>query len=383
MRFGAFCPFPLPLGGDYTANQHAATARDLTSLRRSSNHYFITLHTDGYVESYVGINGEGTGNAPILTVLGTGEIRLSFPVYKDSVTDNLISTNITSAVGTINDGSFGFVIALVEPSKKSIIIRTLDSGGNNIGARIAISINGHLKSNIGYYGSSLDKIDSFDEEDIPYAFGFYSQLTAGLGDALTNRYDSWIHCRKLALARALAGDFRLGNKVSYNKLPGTSDELLNYWGEVLNVPYINSETKEDYRLKLKNKYKTSQGPTIENEDNLIRELLGDGFVRCERVVGSDLASPPFPTYWLDNPGAPTYNLGAGTWLSRRRHLVVVVKKPVNKSLSEFERLINVELFKLLDDLLPSTVTFSWAFESLDGLGFRLDVSQMDYVGFGI
>ncbi len=63
-------------------------------------------------------------------------------------------------------------------------------------------------------------------------------------------------------------------------------------------------------------------------------------------------------------------------MSERSHYWVEVQQPSAMSDVDFRRLINVDLFELLDLRLPSHMTFGVATSS----GFLLDISQLDFTG---
>lgn len=116
---------------------------------------------------------------------------------------------------------------------------------------------------------------------------------------------------------------------------------------------------------------------------VLSDLLGDTLIDVIQTEGADLATPPDPTYWpAINSGPASYDLGGGTWMSRRAHLLIEVERASNRDLGRFLQLLNVDMFRLLDTLLPAWVTFSWVtFDLAGGLeGFFLDVSPLDLTG---
>jgi len=58
--------------------------------------------------------------------------------------------------------------------------------------------------------------------------------------------------------------------------------------------------------------------------------------------------------------------------------VIEVVRPAGLTDADYLYLVNVQLFRLLDDMLPSTATFNWAEDVTTG--FLLDVSHLDYTG---
>lgn len=237
---------------------------------------------------------------------------------------------------------------------------------------------------IGHYGGALDKVDNRTEE-VPYAFIAYNELQAMRSSAYSTEVGTLVDVENVAIARSSAARFRAGEKLATNAVPLTADERLEYWVEVQDVPLHPDDTRQDIRTRCSAFYKLAEGATEGNIDKAIEELLGDNFVRTWRARGSDLATPPPQTFQLStdaevlNAGLTAYSLGTGVWLSERAHLTVEVQLLERQTLSEFLRLMNVDLFQLLDRMLPSDMTFNWALDV--ETGFVLDVSQLDFTGF--
>jgi hypothetical protein len=233
---------------------------------------------------------------------------------------------------------------------------------------------------IGHYGGAVDKQNSDTEGLFPYAWSWYQMLQSCRGSAYRKDRDGLVHSENLAIARSEAARTRAAEKLVANSQPLTSDEKLDRWVETLNVKHYTSDTLHDLRLRCASKYKAGIGPTIVNVDEAVETLLGDAFVRTWRQEGTDLANPPTQTYWPGvNPGPAAYDLGGGTWLSERCHLVVEVQQPDSMTLAEFLELTDVHLFQLLDRFLPSWATFNWSMDLSDD-GFTLDIDDLDFKG---
>jgi hypothetical protein len=231
---------------------------------------------------------------------------------------------------------------------------------------------------IGQYGGDFNKTDCVTEST-PYAHTWYRELQNMRGSAYNKKSAGLVHAENLAIARSEAARTRAAERLTTNAIPGTADEKLGYWVKVLGV--VAGPNDDDYvvRTRCAAHYKAGVGPTIANEDAAIAELLGPAFVRCWRQEGTDLATPPTITYWPGvAPGPAGYSLGGGCWLSERSNLVVEVTRPPSMSMADFLRLMNVDLYRLLDTMLPAWATFNWAMGITSG--FALDVSELDYVG---
>ena len=237
---------------------------------------------------------------------------------------------------------------------------------------------------IGHYGGALDKLNSPTEGAAPYAWAFYRELRAARGSAYRTVYEGGktglVHSENLAAARSEAARWRASDKLQNNALPLTSDERLGAWREILAVETYPGDTVHELRQRCAAKYQAAIGPTIRVVDEAVKKLLDTVFVRSWRFDGVDLATPPTPTFWPGiNPGPAIYSLGGGAWFSARCHFVVEVQQPAGMLQQTYLELLNVHLFRLLDQMLPAWATFNWA-EGLSSGGFILDVSDLEFTG---
>lgn len=233
---------------------------------------------------------------------------------------------------------------------------------------------------IGDYDGALDKTDCTTER-VPYAWSWYQDYTAMLGTAFTTERRSLVHARKLALSRGEAAKNRAVERAINNSRPSTADELLGTWAFILAVPTYPEDQRWEVRLRCAARLEAPNGPNPVQVDESLAKLLGDIYVASHRPRGTSLANPPEQTFWSENPGFPAASLGGGTWMSERSRLVVQVTRPPDAEFAAFLRTVNVALFHQLDRQLPATMVFSWTAWDPDGIGFYLDTSMMDVVGF--
>lgn len=236
------------------------------------------------------------------------------------------------------------------------------------------------ETNIGDYGGSSDKTDSVTEGTTPYAYSVYREIIAMKGSAYSSLTGTLVHCQNLAKARLLGfTSFRMPEMLRSNALPGSSDDGLDYWVKVLAVPAKASDQKWQLRQRCAAHYKAVTSITLDDIETALADLLGGVFVNASFQAGASLAAPPTLTYWPGvNVGPATYSLGRGCWASERSHLYVEVTRPSSMPAGEFDQLVNVQMYQLLDRQLPAFCTFGWA----TGTGFLLDISQLDFVGLG-
>ncbi len=240
------------------------------------------------------------------------------------------------------------------------------------------------EASIGDYGGSTTKTASATEGSAPYAWFVYRELSAMRGSAYAGytgavNTTTLVHCEHLAMARMLAWVwFRLPEQYRANCLPGTADSGLEYWAEVLAIPTKASDQRWQVRQRAGAHYKAITEVNLPVIQSALLELLGSTvYVDATFNSGVDLVTPPTITFWPGvNAGPSSYSLGGGCWASERSHLYVEVQRPSGMTDGDFNQLLNVQMFQLLDRLLPSHCTFGWSI----GGGFILDISQLDFQG---
>lgn len=230
---------------------------------------------------------------------------------------------------------------------------------------------------IGDYGGSLDKRASSTEGDTPYAYQVYRELQAGRGSAYSKETGTLVHLENLAIARAVSEVyFRKPERIRANGTPASSDERLDYWIEVLGVPQRAGDQKWQLRSRCAAHYAVALGPSYQNVYDACQTLLGDNFVGLTLTVGSDMANPPDVTYWPGvNDGPSGYSLGRGAWMSTRCHLFVEVQQTPGTTARDYIDLLDVQLFQMLDRVLPAWATFSYYFS--DGFQLNQDLLNFD------
>jgi uncharacterized protein (DUF2237 family) len=235
---------------------------------------------------------------------------------------------------------------------------------------------------IGDYDGAFTKEDNTTEATIPYAAQIWRELRAMRGSAYTTKPRTLVDAENVAIARMFGAVwYRLPEKVRANATPLRCDEKLEYWVEVLGIPKRPNEQRWQLRDRASAHFQAAAGPTMSNITSSLAALLGDAFVEATHQEGVDLATPPAQTFWPGiNPGDPTYSLGRGAWMSERCHLAIETQIPAGMTDGEFLHLVNVEMFSLLDTLLPAWATWGWAVSTGGALGFYLDVSRLDFDG---
>lgn len=235
------------------------------------------------------------------------------------------------------------------------------------------------EGSIGDYGGSLDKQASKAEGDAPYAWFVYRERRAMLGSAYTQQVGgTLVHCQNLATARLFAWVFfRKPEQFRNDCLPGTSHQGLPYWTTVQGIPVHAGDQPWQLRQRAAAHYRAVTEVNLPAIQAAAAELLGDVYVDANFPTGATLTAPPDLTYWPGvNDGSADYDLGGGTWASERSHLFVELERPPSMPNGDYHQLVNVQLFQLLDRILPAYCTFSAAL----GGGFLLDISQLDFTG---
>lgn len=233
---------------------------------------------------------------------------------------------------------------------------------------------------IGDYDGSLDKRDSDAEGTTPYAASVYTMIQGMRGSAFSQQLGgTLVHCESLAMARFWATiAYRYPEKIRANATPAGADEKLDYWVQVLGIPVKETDQRWQIRERCVAHYQASNGNAYPQVHDAVAALLGAGFIDLIVTVGTDLEHPPSITYWPGgNPGPSSYSLGYGAWLSERAHVAVLVGDQFAHDAANND-VLNVQLFKLLDGMLPAKCTFNWTTST----GFLLDVSHLDFDGLG-
>lgn len=233
---------------------------------------------------------------------------------------------------------------------------------------------------IGDYGGDPGKRASSTEGNAPYAWFCYRELQAMRGSAYSQKVGSTlVHCENLATARLMAWwGWRMPEKLRANSLPGSADDALPYWVEVLGVPARASDQKWQLRQRCAAHNKAILSVNLNAIQTAVGDLLGDVYVDSFFTDGAALSTPPPLTYWPGvSPGPTSFSLGGGMWASERSRFTVVVQIPPGMSLGEFRQLADVQLFQLLNRMLPSFCSLGW---TVGADGFFLDISDLDLTG---
>lgn len=392
MPLGGFAPLPLRLGGTPTegvsASQHAQIAATLAALLRTTPFAVLTYVKSGAtvtVLSYRGRNGNGVSAAPTPTVLGTGDVLWTWPQFflDDFGTRRPIA--ITMARVSLAAVAAGVGAHIVSFGGDAVRAKT-----SSVDTTATLTVwESPLRVAIGDYDGAADKIDSESEGSVPYAASWYAEFSEMLGSSFTRATAGIVHARKLALARGMTVTTRAAEKLAANSLPATADESLPQWAQCLGVPFDATTPQWKLRKDCASKFRGLTGISRSKLEAMVADLLGDAFVAVHRVQGADLATPPTQTFWRGGTAGPaSYDINpattpAGTtsdetWLSERCHLVVEVKRPPHMSDADYVRLVNVDLFRLLDVSLPSWATFNAVAYPFDG--FHVGLDQLDFTG---
>jgi hypothetical protein len=332
------------------------------------------------VEAYTSVYDVGALTAPTVTSGATGVSTIAFPTSYEAPDGTHRPFHVIDA--EVFPSGTTAVFSAAESSGGNIVVRTSDASGTLVDARVTVvatadaPIGRHPR--IGDYDGALDK-ENCATEVTPYAWVLYQELGAALGSAYTPETSGQVHSRKLALARANAAALRSAERQPLNAIPGTSDVMLGEWVSLLSVPLRGDENRQEVRQLADAAFRQrTRGNDMSNVDESVQEVLGNALVAVIRNYGATLSAPPPLTFWPGiNPGHITSDLGGGTWSSERSHIGVQVAKPASGSVdADFSFLVDVKLYRLLDEYLPAWCTFAWATSD----GFILDLSQLDLDG---
>lgn len=377
MVWGAWGPLPLRLGPDpeqgWDAAEQSRMAADLAAIKRTMPLARVTI-VGGVITAYVGQHGTGLGSAPTIVTSGTPTYQLK---WEDSYADwsetvypwRIRHARLTTLGATKQD----FSVTLYPSAGIDVEITIV--GGNDV----ELTIYGEWlpERQIGDYDGATDKENSQTEGNSSYFYDWFLEMQAMRGSAYSKGL-GFVDAENFAIARQLGAVSRNFEKLEANAMPGTSDEKLESWLDILGIPIRRASERWRSRQAAEAKMRAAASRNNPaNIDDAVRDLLGDAFIAAHRNWDNALSSPPAITFWPTiNPGPAAYNIGGGCWTSERAHYWVEVKQPTHMSDADFKRLINVDLFALLDLRLPATCTFGVATSD----GFLLDISQLDFTG---
>ena len=386
-----------PIHG-WSAAQHARMCSDIVAGWRSLPLAVVTVRVDASsstVVSYNGRNGSGSGYAPVAT--WTSATRPCSMTWNNSYGNNLAQTdaaNIYNSTTVLEPWSIRHAIVKAHwsGSQKDTSVRQIPASTNTVDIAIeatpttpyyiTITAYGNWgeERDIGDYGGDLDKTDNVSEAIIPYAAQWYREVHASRGSAYSTKPYSLVDAENIAIARFMSAVFsRTPEKYSANATPARATERLPYWVDVLGVPTNSSEPDYVLRKHCASHYKAALGPSLDVIRTAVSELLGEAFVDIDTYYGSDLENPPFPTFWpggLSDGG--TMSIGGPTWLSRRSHIRISVIEPPGMTRRNFLQLMNVQLYQLLDRILPAWVSWNWSVGT-DGFTIGVDKIGIDSI----
>lgn len=384
MATGAFAPLPLRLTVDtLSAAQHARICADVVAAKRATPIAVLQVGQQGggtrAISFYTGQNGYGSSYAPTVGTLANYEFSLTWPAtYEDELGIahpwNIVGVQAFGGGGAALNGCQA-VGQIQFPNIVTISTRNATSGVA-ADADVTVLIFGAQTASISDYGGASDKEDN-RTEIVPYAAQYYRQIQGLLGSAYSQELSGLVHCDNLTDARQWAWLRRLTEKMSCEMNPGTASGRLASWCTLLSVPWKDGDTESVLRGRCVAAFRRFRGPSPQVVDDSISALLGSWYVKSWRQWSDVLDPPPALTYWpVANPGPSAWDIGGGCWMSERCHLVVEVTMPAQADLGEFLTRMNVDLYQLLDKMLPAHWTFNWAVGVDDG--FTLDIDQLDF-----
>lgn len=389
--FGAFAPLPLRLTAasateGWASVQHARLAADVVSAWRSSPLAVMTVEVGASsvsLVSYHGRNGSGSAYAPTLTYTSATQPCLAVwdRIYDDALEapEPWVIRHADAELQWSGSGAVGCSQRQLPADINGVDL--VVSAGVTTPYRVTIEVYGDWGSrrDIGLYGGDLEKTDCATET-IPYAAQWYREIRATRGSAYTKQPLTIVDFENVAIARMMAASFsRNSEKLVANSLPSGADEKLEYWAEVLAIPRKPDDPHWLVRQRAATHYRAAIGPTLENVTSALEALLGDAFVQIHVYEGTDLDNPPSPTLWVGGVlSGSDLSIGGLTWLSRRAHLRIEVQQPPGVSLPEFLQLMNVQMFQLLDRMLPAWVTWNYS-QGSDGFVVGVDLIGLDAI----
>lgn len=389
MWFGGYAPLPARLHngeGGVNANQHARYCADLLATHRVAAFADMTVTSStATIDRYVGAISSASTDRPTIAS-ASGVTTLTWPASQVDAYDRRIGIKIVGATVTSNTAGVG---ANCSFTTTAVVVRGMDKSTKaaadcTFTLKVwAIQIGG---TRIEDYGGDLLKENNLREYDAPGAWKWY-QLNV---DLQPNAYSqelsgTIVHARRLAQARLFSFVARMGELRVANSTPDRASIKLPYYVELLGARKFAGDSDADLRRRCRPLWKLALGPTRDNIERALEDLLGELFVGLVLETTDDLTTTPANHYWHYGTVGPTeFDLGGGTWSSGLAHIGVSVTHPTSGDLAAFLRLMDTEFFDMMDRDLPYWCTFGWSTTGVDPLvgGFQLDIDQLDFAGLG-
>ena len=372
MPFGAFAPLPFRLGDSgksgLTAEQFSRVTADLVAISATLPLAVLRIYDNSSafeVSAYRGRNGVGLSYAPSIAYTG-GRTTLTWPSVIETEDGRFLPWVITHAVATSSSPSARQATCSV--TANTVAVDSWNLAGSAVSSDyVSVVVYGQWgnPSRISDYDGDVDKENDFTENPIPYAAMWYSDIQQQRGPAYTSKADALVSAENLAMARLQATIAnRYPDKLRANSTPLGAGESLPYWQEYLAISRRPSESDGDVRRKLLTLYRATSDASYSSLETAVRSVLGDAFVSLELQHGTALSSPSDNTYWPTiNPGPVSYDLGGGAWLSDRAQVIINVTQPGGMTQGEYNQLLNVQLFNVVDRMLPAWASGKWVNET--------------------
>lgn len=367
---GAHCPLPIRLGGDelsgWTAAQHARVCADLAAASRTLPFAVLTISRGGTSGDSPVIVRNNSRSLSVPVVAGNNpgdEVTITWDWAPLDLTGKETALKILAGHAYHHVSEFADV-AITAPNQITV---TLTGESNALTFSVKVFAQFGTLPSIDDYGGELDKRDA-EREATPYSWLQYQELEQSMGSGYGTKRTGMVHARKLALSRALAACYRSEERLRANARPDTADAMLEDWAKSVDVPIPFGEPRSKTRKFVSVMFAAESGQNIPALERACSHLLGPAFLGIRTF---DVDDPPgvWPVSW---------DLGGGVWASTRCKFLVDVRAPLIVGDPAFRELVEVRLMRMLDRLAPSHSWFNWTI--LEGGGFYLDVSPLDYTG---
>ncbi len=368
--FGAFSPLPGPLGGSdeegWAAAHHARLCADLAAAKRALPFALVTIFRDnGSSPEITAVNmqaPETVANVP--SVSGTSTtVTFTFPDAPESELGEKLALKITRASWTRHDSQDAYA----NVTAPNVVVVTFPGVSADIGGTLTVFAEWGPRARIERYGGSLRKRDSSTERT-PYAWTWYNEIGASLGDAYGVTLSGAVHAKKLATARVFAAVSRSIDKFRANSTPSTAHLKLDDWARTLRVPVTSQSMEWDTRRLCSVMLAAEPGGSITALQRACFALLGETYVGII-TFGPD-----------EDPGvwSHTFAINGVVWATNRSRIILNITPPSDANDLSFKELVDIQAMSLLDRLTPAHVMFDWAATS--ELGFRLGISRLGIDG---
>lgn len=360
---------------------------DVCATKRTSAFAIVILSVGASSASilhYQGHDASGASNGPSV-MFSAGKVTLTWATSYETPSKRVIPIKITGAKGTAHSVSAARVKVkgreALQPNTLTFYVVSRTTG-LDVARTVTLKVYADDQNPaIGFYGGSLTKRDDPDAGEVPSAYAWYQAIRAQRGTAYTTVEAGLQFAEDFATARMLSGIEEGAERMRWNRYPGTSDDRLGYWVNLLGVTARRYESEESVRRRAGARFMGLVSNSQYAIDAAISATLGDGLIQVYRPRGASFDAPPFGSYHPGvDPGPQAINIfdsaDKGPKVSPLASLLIQLDAAYYGDTDSLLAVANGDLKELMENMLPAHMNYRWGINDPD-VGFRLDIDSLD------